>query len=234
MMTRKQFSWLAAIGSVCIATGVAIAGVTLWRTFGTDAPATAMQDELVAAFEADAATIQRPAVELPSSLTSLGVAESELAREEPIPSVDFRYGEVFGVIRIPRFGDDYAKPLLEDTDSPTLQKGVGHYVGAASPCQVGNFAIAGHRTTYGAPFRQIDQLEEGDEIVIETERLICTYAVERHLIVKPTDWEVVAPVPGEPGVTPTEAYLTMTSCHPLYSAAQRYIVHARLVGMVER
>ena len=113
MMARKQFSWLAAIGSACIATGVAIAGVTLWHTFGTDAPATAMQDELVAAFEADAATIQRPAVELPSSLTSLGVAEGELAREGAIPSVDFRYGEVFGVIRIPRFGDDYAKPLLE-------------------------------------------------------------------------------------------------------------------------
>ena len=74
----------------------------------------------------------------------------------------------FAVVRIPRFGADYARPVIEGTGRPVLALGVGHYVGTAGPGQVGNFAVAGHRTTYGRPFHDIDQLEDGDPVVVET------------------------------------------------------------------
>jgi sortase A len=102
------------------------------------------------------------------------------------------------------------------------------------PGAVGNFAVAGHRTTYGRPFHNIDLLRKGDLIVVETKASYIVYAVDRHVIVAPRQVEVIAPVPQKPGVKPKEAWLTMTSCHPKFSAAQRYIVFAKLVKTFPR
>ena len=135
----------------------------------------------------------------------------------------------FAVVRIPRFGADYARPLVEGTSAKELAEGLGHYVGTAGPGEVGNFAIAGHRTTYGKPLAEIDTLRTGDRIVVETAQGWTVYAVSSHEIVRPWQGEVIAPVPGRPGVTPTKAVLTLTSCHPRFSAKQRWIVHADLV-----
>ena len=93
------------------------------------------------------------------------------------------FGEAFAIMRIPRFGADFARPVLEGTDHDTLTKGVGHYPGTAMPGLVGNFAVAGHRTTYGRPFHNIDLLQKGDVIVVETKTSYVVYAVDRHVIV---------------------------------------------------
>jgi sortase A len=142
--------------------------------------------------------------------------------------------EAVALLRIPAFGEDWVRPVLEGTSDPVLEQGVGHYDGAALPGEVGNFAIAGHRTTYGAPFNPIAELVEGDVVVVETAEEFHVYRVQRSQIVLPTDVEVIAPVPDRPGEEPTEAWLTMTSCHPMFSARERYIVHASLESSTPR
>ena len=137
-------------------------------------------------------------------------------------------------MRIPRFGADFARPVLQGTDHDALTNGIGHYSGTAFPGQVGNFAVAGHRTTYGMPFSNIDLLRTGDVIVLETKASYIVYAVDRHVIVTPDQVQVIAPVPQHPGDKPTQAWLTMTSCNPRFSATQRYVVFAKLVRSIPR
>ncbi len=127
-------------------------------------------------------------------------------------------GEAWGRIEMPTLDKDYV--AVEGTDQATLQKGPGHYPETALPGEGRTVAIAGHRTTYLAPFRYIDQLAEGDEIVIEMPWARFTYEFEEQLIVEPAQTEV----------TDTVGYerLVLTACHPLYSAAQRIVVFAKL------
>jgi sortase A len=134
----------------------------------------------------------------------------------------------FALVLVPRFGAEWVRPVFEGTGLSVLAKGVGHYVGSAEPGQVGNFAVAGHRTTHGRPFHDIDALRPGDRVVVQTAEAVYVYAVSGHEVVDPSDVRVIAPVPDEPGSTPTEALLTMTSCDPPFRATQRYVVHARL------
>jgi sortase A len=140
------------------------------------------------------------------------------------------FGRAFALLRIPRFGPHWVRPVLEGTDHDILGQGVGHYHGTAMPGGLGNVALAGHRTTYGRPFHDIDTLRPGDLVVVETRSAYSVYAVQRHVIVAPTEVGVIAAVPQHPGVPPTERWLTLTACHPKYSAAQRYVVFAKLVG----
>ena len=114
-----------------------------------------------------------------------------------------------------------------------LRKGPGHYSSTPNPGQAGNSAIAGHRTTYGAPFHRIDELNPGDEIIVQTIQGTFTYLVREniapdgstkgHFIVSPSDTWVLGQESGE-------NLLTLTACHPKYSARQRIIVQAELVG----
>src|SRR5699024_10297732 len=98
----------------------------------------------------------------------------------------------------------------------------------------GNFSVAGHRNTYGRAFEEIASLEEGDAIVVETVEAFYVYEVTESLIVMPQDVEVIAPAPGQPGVEATERMLTLTACHPMYSARERYIVHAEFAYWTDR
>ncbi len=149
-------------------------------------------------------------------------------------------GEGFAFIRIPRFGADYVKVILEGTDEDELVEGPGHYVDSAMPGEQGNFALAGHRVGKGSPFLDLDQLQAGDPVVIETQDTWFVYrvlgaddpnGVPGQQIVLPTDVSVIAPTPNGPLTGPTAgAYLTLTTCHPKFSARQRLIVHAVLDG----
>jgi sortase A len=143
-------------------------------------------------------------------------------------------GKAFALLHVPRFGDGWSRPILEGTTHDILQSGLGHYAETVGPGAVGNFAVAGHRTTWGRPFHDVENLVDGDTIVVETRAAYDVYAVTGHEIVAPTDVDVVAPVPDQPGVAPTEAMLTLTTCHPKYSARQRYVVHAKLVKTFTR
>ena len=149
-------------------------------------------------------------------------------------------GSGIAILRIPRFGPKYAFVIVEGTSTADLIKGPGHYPGTALPGQVGNFAVAGHRTTYEHPFYSVNRLRPGDPIVLETARRWLTYTVEdipgtaarAQEIVDPSDISVAYAVPDQPdySLPPTQKVLTFTSCNPRYSAAQRIVIHALLTG----
>lgn len=118
---------------------------------------------------------------------------------------------------------DVSVVVVEGTTASALRAGAGHYPNTPLPCEIGNVGIAGHRTTYGRPFHNLDLLEVGDEITLETPIGSCTYEISQEpFVVKPNDVSVVAN-------TPNEATLTLTTCHPKNSARERLIVKARLI-----
>ncbi|MEU9888735.1 class E sortase [Sphaerisporangium sp. NPDC051011] len=143
-------------------------------------------------------------------------------------------GDAVALIRIPRLGRDYEYAVLEGVTSEDLRRGPGHYPGTAPPGEVGNFVLSGHRTTYAAPFNRIGELRRGDAIIVEAPEARYTYKVSGKQVVDPADVEVIAPVPGHPGRTPSKAVITLTTCHPEYSARQRLIVFGVLSGRQDR
>jgi sortase A len=138
---------------------------------------------------------------------------AELARKRA------RTGHAIGTIRMPKLDANYA--VVEGTDTASLRKGPGHYPATSFPGEGGTVAIAGHRTTYLAPFNAVDKFKPGDSIILDMPYGKFTYAVQRTKIVDPTDLSVVDRVPGA-------EQLVLSACHPLYSASQRIIVFARL------
>lgn len=138
-------------------------------------------------------------------------------------------GQPFAIVHVPRFGADFQpRPVVEGTSLRLLQDGVGHYPRTALPGQVGNVALAGHRVTYGRPFHRIADLVPGDAVVLETAEAWFTYRMRSSTIVTPDRVDVVEPVPEQPGTAPTERLLTLTACHPMYSARERFVVYAVL------
>lgn len=137
--------------------------------------------------------------------------------------------EKFARLFIPAFGDDYVRPIAGGTATEAVLNkiGVGHYTGTALPGEIGNFAVAAHRMTYGAAFRDLDLLNEGDEIIVETQDGWYVYVVDRSKVVPPTAVEVIAAVPEQPGEVPTERWMTLTTCTPKWSAEKRLIVFAK-------
>jgi len=158
-------------------------------------------------------------------------------------------GTGIAIIRIPRLGLDYARTVIEGTNTEDLDIGPGHYTNSALPGQKGNLAIAGHRVGKGSPFLDLDKLRPGDAIVLETKSAWYTYKVLGNKangnfdqdtienipgreIVDPSDVKVVAPVPDHIGEAPSRAMITLTTCHPKFSAQQRMIIHGVLSGAV--
>ncbi|MEV5825251.1 class E sortase [Spirillospora sp. NPDC052242] len=143
-------------------------------------------------------------------------------------------GSGIAMLRVPEFGDDYGFVVVEGVERDDLRKGPGHYPGSAMPGEVGNFVVSGHRTTYSAPFNDLGELERGDEILIDTREKQYVYKVTGRDIVEPTAVEVTAPVPYHPGKKPGERLITLTTCHPKYSDAERMIVFGELTAAKPR
>jgi sortase A len=149
------------------------------------------------------------------SLHTLEQRVAYLARREQRQA---RTGQAIGRIVIPRIGVSFL--VIQGTDALSLEKGPGHYPGTSFPGLGRTVAIAGHRTTYLAPFRHIDALKPGDRIVVEMPYGRFTYIVQWHSIVLPSALWVTRDVGYD--------RLVLSACNPLYSAAQRIIVFARL------
>jgi sortase A len=123
--------------------------------------------------------------------------------------------------------------VVQGTTTDALRAGAGHYVDTPYPCRLGNVGIAGHRTTYGRPFNRIDQMRPGDRITLVTPLQRCVYRVVPAFGAHANPW-VVAPtaaaVVGQAGVLGGGHWLTMTSCNPKGSNAQRIILRSELVS----
>ena len=139
-------------------------------------------------------------------------------------SNSLRSGQSLTRLEIPKLGVNVV--VVQGVDDNALRAGAGHYPETPLPCDVGDVAIAGHRTTYGKPFANIDRLSPGDTIVLETPIGSCVYRVtEDPFVVLPQDWGVVANTPGL-------ATLTLTACDPKGSASHRIIIKAQMVSSV--
>lgn len=161
-------------------------------------------------------------------------------------------GQGIANLYIPRFGRDFAWTIVEGStvpDDSQLERGPAHYGGTALPGQIGNFAMAGHRVGKGEPFLNLDHLRAGDAVIVETKTNWYVYRVKGadgditkadadgipgREIVQPSDGGPIMPVPDHPGARPTEALLTMTTCHPKFTAEHRMIVYAKLAEALPR
>ncbi|EXF24810.1 sortase [Nesterenkonia sp. AN1] len=139
------------------------------------------------------------------------------------------------VIYAPAIGADWSAPVRSGVDDETLNTGgLGHYPDTQLPGEAGNFAVAGHRLTYGDVLRDQDRLTPGDEIYVESPDGYYTYEVYETHVVLPQDSEVILPVPGELEAEADRSLLTLTTCHPLFSNRERLITHAELVDFAPR
>ena len=225
---RVGYGTLGVVGELLITVGVLLIGFLVWQLWWTDVVASREQQQAV-----ESLPWAQPAV------PTAGSAPGQSAPAAPPVSVPQHgeppvlaappFGTTFATIQVPRWTGNGPVPVLEGTDwGKILKHGVGHYEGTAMPGAVGNFAVAGHRTTYGKPFNRIAEIQVGDAVVIRTEHTWYVYKVTSTEIVKPTDVDVIAPVPGHPGEAPTQRMITMTTCNPMYSASERYVVHGVL------
>jgi sortase A len=143
-------------------------------------------------------------------------------------------GDAFAILRIPRLGAGWAKPVYQGVGANALAEGIGHYPDTQLPGEVGNVGLAGHRAGHGNPLIDIDTIRPGDAIVVETTAAYSVYRAVRSVIVPPTDVQVLLPVPEQSGAVATEAWLTLTSCEPKYGSTNRFIVFAKLERTVPR
>ncbi|MFF3612459.1 class E sortase [Streptomyces sp. NPDC002580] len=141
----------------------------------------------------------------------------------------YKYGGPFAVMYIPRLGSTWNKPVLEGTATDVLKKGLGHYRGTAQLGQEGNFPVAGHRRTYGDPFKDFPELRRGDAVVLTDGTTWFTYRIDKGPYkTVPSDIEVIDPVPRKSGYTRPGRYLTLTTCDPEWGHSHRLIVWAHL------
>jgi sortase A len=139
-------------------------------------------------------------------------------------------GGAIARLYIPRLKKHWV--VVEGVAQGDLRKGPGHYPDSALPGKKGNFSVAGHRNR--ATFWRLDELKDGDAIVVETKQDWYVYSMTSQKIVLPTAVEVVYPVPGKRGAKPTKALLTLTTCNPKFNNYQRLIIHAELLEHTKR
>jgi sortase A len=205
-------SLVRGIGEVLVTAG-AVALLFLvyqlwWTTLLSNREAARNADEITQSW-----TAPNPALELPPELT-----------EEPAE------GTGFALMTIPRLGNNMnAKPVLQGVGLDVLAEGLGHYPTTAMPGQPGNFAVAGHRISYGEPFRNVPELQIGDNVYVETETYWYTYRLAKSEIVLPDAIWAVQPEPFGPELPLGDRLVTLTTCEPLYGNSHRWIWWGELV-----
>jgi sortase A len=235
---------LRGIGQTLITLGLVVLLFVVYEVWITNLFAAREQSKVTNALKKEWKQGQDPLLPLPGS------------KDPAIP-----LGSGIGIIYIPRLGRDFHFTVVQGSAVPNdaqLEKGPAHYRDTALPGQVGNFAVAGHRVGKGEPFLNIDKLRSGDAVVVETKtywyvyRVLGTPAGENpqdvresvrvagggkvslpgREIVTPDAGRVVDPVPDHPELQPATALMTMTTCHPKFTASHRMIVYSKLVTRV--
>jgi len=170
----------------------------------------------------------QPGWEVPQPAeTGDGFAPQNLGDPGPQCRIGSPGDEAFmGIMHVPRWGGDYQYPVHQGIDRVRVlnQGWIGWYPDTQLPGEKGNFATSAHRTTYGAPYNRVQELVEGDLAVYESEGCYLVYKMYATDVVLPTQYSVVWPVPNEEDAEPTKRLLTFTTCHPPFSAAERFIV----------
>ncbi len=210
---------VGVLGELMLTLGLLLGLFVVWQLGWTDVIAERTQAELI-----DEIEWLEPVEPAPDP------APEPAPTGEPPVMAEPEYLTTFAALYVPRWGSDYERVITQGVDKREILDvlGIGHYPGTAMPGDVGNFAVSGHRTTYGKPFNRVAELEIGDPLVVRTEDAWYVYRVTGTDVVLPHQVEVIAPVPNQPGVEPDGRYMTLTTCHPMFSARERFIVWAEL------
>jgi len=201
---------LGAVGRAFIGIGVLLLLFVAYQLWGTGIQEARAQDRLGDEFEAALEAVTTTEAPRPGESTT-----TTEPGDPPPPPIE---GNPIAQIQIPSIGVN--KYVVEGVGVADLKKAPGHYPQTPLPGQPGNAAIAGHRTTYGAPFYDLDDVDIGDEIIVKTLQGEFTYIIREKTIVRPSQVEVLDPREG--------AWLTLTTCEPRYSARKRLIVAAEM------
>ncbi len=204
--------WTAVgvLGEVLITVGVLLLLFVVYQLLWTNVTAQRAADQAAADLQTSWAQEDSPS----------GSGDSGEEPAETRPEI----GTAFALMYIPRLSDQvWGMPVLESVEMDDLARGIGHYPQTQLPGEEGNFAVAAHRATNGEPFRDIDRLQVGDAVFVETQDSWYEYTLRRDQIVSPADTWVIDPVPGEPGATPTDRLITLTTCNPRWGSTTRWI-----------
>lgn len=216
---RRRASFASVLGELLITAGVLVLLYVVWQLWVGDWIFAAQRNA-----EGQALSQQWQA-EYDDALVPSGASSPEDGPVDPPILPQPADTEIFATLLVPRWGENYAVNIAGGvTRSGTLDKlGIGHYPGSAMPGEVGNVSLAAHRMTSGAPFGGIPNLQLGDALVIETRDGWYTYRFRTHEYVTPDAVDVLLPVPQMPEIPAGERYLTIMTCSPLYSMAERLI-----------
>jgi sortase A len=157
-------------------------------------------------------------------------ADLETPADPGVPAVTVtpEANAAFANLIVPRLGADFKRPIAEGVGTAVLNNtrlGMGHYPSTQLPGEPGNFALASHRSAYGGAFHNIHQLVVGDAIFVETADGWYKYIYRSMEYVRSSGVGVILPVPQDPTATPTQSIITLTTCNPFYSSAERIIAY---------
>ena len=215
----RGWAVVGIVGELLITVGVLLLLLVAYQLWWTNVEADRAADQAVAQLQESWSR--------PPAFTGASDATPEYVEPE--------FGDAFALMYIPRLRDKvWGLPVVEGVDAPQLARGIGHYPDAAMPGQIGNFAVAGHRATNGEPLRDIDRIRAGDRVYVETRDSWYVYRLERDQIVLPQDVWVIDPVPGQPGATPTESLITLTTCNPRWASYERWIWWGQLEDTINK
>lgn len=212
---RRKVTVLSVFGELLITAGLILLLFLVWQLWWTDLVAqreqAVEQKQIVQNWEPPTEKVGTPRY------------------DDPPVQAELKENEAIGIIHIPRFGADYSFTVKQGTKLKLLNEGAyGHYMETQGVGEVGNFALAAHRQTYGAPLRDVAKLAENDAVIIETSDAYYVYRIQNNYIVDPSESDVILPVPRQPGAEATDRLLTFTTCHPPFVSNQRWIVHAKM------
>jgi len=201
---------LLVLGLLLIVTGVGVLGWFGWQYWGTNIVAQREHDRIRAEIR------------------------QQWRSDDPETKI-----EGVGLLRVPRFGEDFEVPILDGDDPATLARGVGRDTDGAEPGEIGNLVLSGHRVTHGEPFRDFLSLRAGDEVIVETRTHVHTYVLrqdgDRIRVPFTTSWPLwPVPDPDAAGQEPTEAVVTLVTCAELFRTDDRNVVIGDLESSVEK
>ncbi|NEE03801.1 class E sortase [Phytoactinopolyspora halotolerans] len=206
------------LGELMLTAGAIVLLFVVYTLWGTGLQTAAAQDDL-------------------RGQLGFGGGQDSTQQGDPTSPSETDLGDAYGIIRIPRFGDDWEWVIVQGVEDADLKNGPGHYPDSVDPGELGNFAVAAHRAGHGEPFAQFPELRVGDVVEIETADGIFTYELDDapdgdsdgNKIEIQDSW-VVDPVPGEPRSTePTERRITLTTCWPRWGSSHRMYATGTLV-----
>lgn len=219
------------LGELLITAGIVLLLFVAWELWWTNVESDAKQSEVIKDFAQDFDGPLKPLEQAPTvnPTDPPGVPPPTVDYGPAVVSAEPGHGGTIGIMYIPRFGESYTRPIVQGTTTDMLDTlGLGHYDNTSMPGAVGNFAVAGHRQTHGAVLDNIHTLVPGDKIFVQTRDGYYVYVFRNNQIVLPSRTDVLLPVPGQPGATPTESFLTMTSCNPRFGSQERIIAYSVL------